>query len=130
MIEIQAPLFLVLPNNPLKKYFLSFNNYHTWPIHIRGKLRRAYCDLIKGKAEELHERFSCNIHCEVVVHPPNDGRIRDSDNHGFLHAKWTNDALTEVGCWVDDQRVVQVTLKMGEYCNDSPHATIRYTPAP
>jgi hypothetical protein len=25
---------------------------------------------------------------------------------------------------------VQVTLKMGEYCNDSPHATIRYTPAP
>lgn len=126
MIVIEAPLFLTLPNNPDKKYYLSFNNYHTWPIHIRGKLRRAYCEIIKHQMFGVSERLQGNIHCVVTVHPPKDDRIRDSDNHGFLHAKWTNDALSEVGCWVDDQIVSQVVLRMGEHDNKNPRALIRY----
>jgi hypothetical protein len=61
----------------------------------------------------------------VIMHPPKDARVRDTDDHCFLHAKWANDALKETGVYTDDRCVLDVVLMAGEP-SKTPYLSISY----
>lgn len=123
-LRLIAPPYLYLPGSD-RKHYLSFNNYHSWPIHTRTALRRAYSEVIK--AQVLHGKylFRGEVSCTVTCHPPQDDRVRDTDDHCFLHAKWANDALKEAGVWEDDNCVLNVQMLAGATAK-VPHVTIHY----
>ena len=121
---IIAPPFLYLPGSG-KKNYLSFNNYHSWPIHVRTALRRAYSAMVQSQVSGLGAHFNGDVECTVTTHQPKDGRVRDTDDHCFLHAKWANDALKEAGVWKDDTCVLNVHMIAGAHAK-VPHVTIAY----
>lgn len=123
-LKLLAPMFLFLPGES-KKHYLSFNNYHCWPVYVRTALRRAYGDLIKKQLAGVSGRFYGEVQCTVVLHPPKDTRVRDTDDHCFLHAKWANDALKETGVYTDDGCVLDVVLRAGEPVK-IPYLSISY----
>lgn len=124
-LKLLAPMFLYLPGS-VKKHYLSFNNYHNWPVHIRTALRRSYGELIKKQLKDVSGRFYGDVQCTVTLHAPKDSRIRDTDDHCFLHAKWANDALKEAGVYNDDRCVVRVLLAAGEPVRGEPYLTVSY----
>ena len=124
-LKLLAPMYLYLPGDS-KRHYLSFNNYHNWPVHIRTSLRRAYGELLKKQLSGESGRFYGEVECTVVLHPPKDDRVRDTDDHCFLHAKWANDALKEAGLYKDDQCVLDVHLLLGEQSKE-PHVAVCYS---
>lgn len=124
-LRLLAPMYLYLPGDS-KRHYLSFNNYHSWPVHIRTALRRGYGEIVKGQLSGESRRFYGEVECTVVLHPPKDDRVRDTDDHCFLHAKWANDALKESGVYDDDRCVLDVHMLLGEPSKE-PHITIVYS---
>lgn len=125
-LKLLAPMYLYLPGS-VKKHYLSFNNYHNWPVHIRTALRRSYGELIKKQLRDVSGRFYGDVQCTVTLHAPRDSRVRDTDDHCFLHAKWANDALKEAGVYNDDRCVVRVLLATGESVRGESYLTVSYT---
>jgi len=127
-VVLEAPLFLVLPENPEKKFYLTLNNYIKWSPGLRTKLRRMYCEGIKKQMLNQSVRVPAErVTCSVLVFPPNDKRVRDVDNHTFVHVKWSNDALTEIGLWADDSIVCPIHLDRGPQDKEHPRVQLSYT---
>lgn len=124
-LKLLAPMYLYLPGDS-KRHYLSFNNYHNWPVHVRTALRRSYGEIVKKQLSGEARRFYGEVECTVVLHPPKDDRVRDTDDHCFLHAKWANDSLKESGLYDDDRCVLDVHLLLGEPSRE-PHISLSYS---
>jgi Holliday junction resolvase RusA-like endonuclease len=128
MITLEAPLFLVIGKST-ERFYLSFNNFHGWSSHLRAKIRRHYCELLKKQMFQNSERIKGRVVCDVTFYPGDNKRARDTDNHCFLHVKWANDALTEIGCWEDDNAIKEIHMRAGPVDSSNPRVEISYRPA-
>jgi Holliday junction resolvase RusA-like endonuclease len=78
--------------------------------------------MISQPVRALTER----VQCSCILFPPTDKRVRDTDNSTFVHVKWANDALTEVGLWADDCIVGPILLDIGAAKKRYPMVLLRY----
>ena len=126
-IKVTVPIYVAIAKNPKrgKKYYLSFNNFHNWSPIQRSIIKNRYSEIIKAQLTNNSTRFTVNVKCSITYYPP-DRRRHDLDNHTMLHAKFCNDALTEVGCWADDDCISEITLKRGPLDKANPRVELHY----
>ena len=126
-ITVVAPISVVAKDGRkrAKAYYLSFNNYHTWSPILRAAIKVNYSNLVKAQLTNNPTRFKSKVRCTITYFPP-DKRKHDLDNHTMLHAKYCSDALTEIGCWADDDCVCEIMLRMGSVDRLLPRVEIVY----
>lgn len=122
---ISSPLDVPV-NKSGKKFILNMNNYRNTHYHVLNKAKKVYKELISQSILGL-PLFN-KIKLEFTLYPKTK-RSTDLDNVCSIHAKFFQDALTELGRIPDDNynHIVEVTYKFGSVDKENPRVDITIT---
>ena len=110
MIKIVCPLYVMLPRKKSadKKLFISMNSYGNVNTHTNNQAKKIFKEIVSKQLEGVKINGQVNINYQLFK--PNR-RKRDKMNVIAVVSKYLLDAITELGCWEDDNdEIVQREL--------------------
>lgn len=100
-IIITAPLFIDMHRKTMKdkRYYINLNVYRNLHHLVNGQLKKAYLDAVRDQLQGLS--IETPVEITYKVYKPTK-RTLDKMNVVSITSKFLLDAITELGCWVDD----------------------------
>tara|TARA_R110000850_G_scaffold204898_2_gene331137 strand:- start:144 stop:539 length:396 start_codon:yes stop_codon:yes gene_type:complete len=101
MITITAPLFIDMHRKTMKdkRYYINLNVYRNLHHLVNSQLKKAYLDAVRDQLQGLS--IETPVEITYKVYKPTK-RTLDKMNVVSITSKFLLDAITELGCWVDD----------------------------
>lgn len=101
MIKIVTPLSIVLPRKTTKdkKIPISMNAYGNVNTHTNNEVKKRFKEAIREQIENL--KIDTPVEITYQVFKPSLRRL-DKMNVIAVTSKYLLDAITELGCWEDD----------------------------
>ena len=107
----------------VKKYYLNFNNYHTWHPFVRNSIKQQFEDQVAPLLNNLPKLKTITMIEYSIYHK--DNRRFDVSNKLALIDKYTQDAIVASGKIEDDNFHY---IKSVKYCyggrKESNYATV------
>ncbi len=99
--KIISPLHVTIPRKTKKdrRIALNMNVYRNLHHSVNGQAKKLYLELIREQLEGLHIQTPVEITYKVFKPTK---RILDKMNVISVVSKFLLDAITELGCWEDD----------------------------
>lgn len=99
--KIISPLHVIIPRKTKKdrRIALNMNVYRNLHHSVNGQAKKLYLELIREQLEGLHIQTPVEITYKVFKPTK---RILDKMNVVSVVSKFLLDAITELGCWEDD----------------------------
>lgn len=99
--KIISPLHVIIPRKTKKdrRIALNMNVYRNLHHSINGQAKKLYLELLREQLEGLHIQTPVEITYKVFKPTK---RILDKMNVVSVVSKFLLDAITELGCWEDD----------------------------
>jgi len=100
-LTLVCPFAIFLPRVTMKdkRITINLNNYRNWNFRLSNEVKKAYKDHM---AEQLvGVGIQTPVEVEIRVYKPTR-RLLDKDNVISVTKKFLFDAMTEYGCWPDD----------------------------
>jgi len=100
-ILIIAPLYIDVGRKTMKpkRYYINMNTYRNLHHSINGRLKKLYLEAVREQLEGIKIETPCEIIYRVIK--PTKRRL-DKMNVISVTSKYLLDAITELGCWEDD----------------------------
>ena len=135
-IVLSLPLEIRLSKTGKSKFIVNLNNYRNAHFQTLNKAKKMYSEAVKNKVLELNQDCAssgflipgmiteCKV--EITLFPKTKRRV-DHSNPCSICEKFTNDALTEMKVWGDDDSnvIVQSTYKFGSVDPENPRFEYR-----
>lgn len=101
MIKLICPLYIVLERKtkPDKKIFVNMNTYRNLHFQINNQVKIKYKELLKEQLVGVKIKTPVEITYKVYKARNNN---LDKMNVVSITSKYLLDAITELGCWTDD----------------------------
>lgn len=101
MIKITSPLFVDLPRKTKKdkRVYININTYRNLHYLVNNQVKKAYLESIKQQLVNVIIPTPVNISYKVFK--PSKRKL-DKMNVVSITSKYLLDAVTELGCWIDD----------------------------
>lgn len=101
MIKITSPLFVDLPRKTKKgrRVYINLNIYRNLHYLVNNQVKKAYLEAIKQQLVGVTIPTPVNISYKVFK--PSKRKL-DKMNVVSITSKYLLDAVTELGCWIDD----------------------------
>ena len=99
--KIISPLHVTIPRKTKKdrRIALNMNVYRNLHHSVNGQAKKLYLELLREQLEGLHIQTPVEITYKVFKPTK---RILDKMNVISVVSKFLLDAITELGCWEDD----------------------------
>ena len=99
--KIISPLHVTIPRKTKKdrRIALNMNVYRNLHHSVNGQAKKLYLELLREQLEGLHIQTPVEITYKVFKPTK---RILDKMNVVSVVSKFLLDAITELGCWEDD----------------------------
>ena len=99
--KIISPLHVIIPRKTKKdrRIALNMNVYRNLHHSVNGQAKKLYLELLREQLEGLHIQTPVEITYKVFKPTK---RILDKMNVISVVSKFLLDAITELGCWEDD----------------------------
>ena len=100
-ITIVAPTFVDIPrkSKPDKRVYINLNTYRNLHYAVNNKVKKMYLESIREQLIGVTIETPCEI--TYKVYKPTRRRL-DKMNVVAVCSKYLLDAITELGCWEDD----------------------------
>lgn len=100
-ITIVAPTFVDIPrkSKPDKRVYINLNTYRNLHYAVNNKVKKMYLEAIREQLVGVTIETPCEI--TYKVYKPTRRRL-DKMNVIAVCSKYLLDAITELGCWEDD----------------------------
>ena len=82
-----------------KTYAINLNQYTNWHFQLKNNLKRSYAAYMADQLEGIE--IESPVEITYTVHKPTR-RTLDKMNVISITSKFLMDAITEFGCWEDD----------------------------
>ena len=101
MIKLICPLYITIERKTKadKKVFVNMNTYRNLHFQINNKVKVKYKELLREQLEGVKIKTPVEITYKVYKAR---NRIIDKMNFVCVTSKYLLDAITEAGCWTDD----------------------------
>ena len=124
-ILIIAPLYIDIERKTMKdkRYYINMNTYRNLHHRVNGMLKKKYLEAVREQLEGVKIETPCEIVYRVIK--PSKRRL-DKMNVVSVTSKYLLDAITELGCWEDDNDdfVKTETILPTEYEKDNGRVEI------
>lgn len=100
-ILITAPLYIDVERKTMKpkRYYINMNTYRNLHHSINGKLKKLYLEAVREQLEGITIQTPVCVTYKVFK---GTARRLDKMNVVAITSKFLLDAVTELGCWEDD----------------------------
>lgn len=101
MIKVVCPLYVMLERKtkPDRKIFVNMNTYRNLHFHINNKVKIKYKESVKEQLKGVTIKTPVEI--TYKVYKARNTKL-DKMNVVSVTSKYLLDAITELGCWTDD----------------------------
>ena len=101
MIKVVCPLYVMLERKtkPDKKIFVNMNTYRNLHFHINNKVKAKYKESVIEQLKGVTIKTPVEI--TYKVYKARNNKL-DKMNVVSVTSKYLLDAITEAGCWTDD----------------------------
>lgn len=101
MIKIDCPLFVLLERKtkPDRKIFINMNTYRNLHYFTNNKAKALFKEVVKPQLEGV--KIKTPVEITYKVYKARD-KVIDKMNFVCVTSKYLLDAITEAGCWTDD----------------------------
>ena len=101
MIKIDCPLFVLLERKtkPDRKIFINMNTYRNLHYFTNNKAKALFKEVVKPQLEGVKIKTPVEITYKVYKARNN---MLDKMNVVSITSKYLLDAITQLGCWTDD----------------------------
>jgi Holliday junction resolvase RusA-like endonuclease len=124
-MKIISPLYIDLPRvrTKPKRVYLNMNSYGNTNTFTNNEVKKAYLEAIREQVEGKVIQTPVEITYRVLK---GSKRRLDKLNVVSVVSKYLLDALTNLGCWIDDNDdfVKTETILPTEYDKDNPRVEI------
>ena len=125
---IHSPLYIDIPRKTKKdkRVHINFNTYRNLHFIVNNQVKKMYLEAIRTQLEGVSIPTPCDISYKVFK--PTKRRL-DKMNVIAVTSKYLLDAITELGCWEDDNDdfVKKETLLPTEYDKNNGRVEIIIT---
>ena len=98
-ILLKCPFKLKMGKRGKKYYAMNLNQYSNWHFQVRNNLKKHYKEHMKPQLESIEIQTPVQI--TYKVYKPSKRQL-DKMNVISVSSKFLMDAITELGCWDDD----------------------------
>ena len=101
VINLKCPLFIDLPRKTTKdkRIYINMNSYRNLHYLVNNQVKKMYLEAVREQLEGLTIQTPVDITYKVYKKP---SRRLDKMNVVAITSKYLLDAITELGCWEDD----------------------------
>jgi len=101
VIKLICPLYIVLERKtkPDKKIFVNMNTYRNLHFQINNQVKIKYKELLKEQL--IGVKIKTPVEITYKVYKARNNNL-DKMNVVSITSKYLLDAITELGCWTDD----------------------------
>ena len=101
ILKITSPLYIDLPRvrTPYKRVYLNMNAYGNTNTFTNNEVKKAYLEVVRKQIEG--KIIPTPVSITYKVYKQSKRRL-DKMNVVAVTSKYLLDALTELGCWEDD----------------------------
>lgn len=128
MIKVTSPLFVNLTRKTKKdkRVYININTYRNLHYLVNNQVKKAYLEAIKQQLVGVTIPTPVNISYKVFK--PSKRKL-DKMNVVSITSKYLLDAITELGCWIDDNDdyVKTETILPTEYDKDNGRVEVIIT---
>ena len=100
-INLKCPLFVDLPRKTTKdkRIYINMNSYRNLHYLVNNQVKKMYLEAVREQLEGLTIQTPVEITYKVFK---KTSRRLDKMNVVAITSKYLLDAITELGCWEDD----------------------------
>lgn len=100
-ILITAPLYIEIERKTMKdkRYYININTYRNLHHRVNGMLKKKYLEAVREQLEGVV--IETPVEVTYKVFKPSKRKL-DKMNVVSITSKFLLDAITELGCWEDD----------------------------
>lgn len=101
VINLKCPLFVDLPRKTKKdkRVYINMNSYRNLHFLVNNQVKKMYLEAVRDQLEGLTIQTPVEITYKVYK---KTSRRLDKMNVVAITSKYLLDAITELGCWEDD----------------------------
>lgn len=101
IINLKCPLFVDLPRKTTKdkRIYINMNSYRNLHYLVNNQVKKMYLEAVREQLEGLTIQTPVEITYKVYK---KTSRRLDKMNVIAITSKYLLDAITELGCWEDD----------------------------
>ena len=101
MIKIDCPLFVLLERKtkPDRKIFINMNTYRNLHYFTNNKAKALFKEVVKPQLEGV--KIKTPVEITYKVYKARNSML-DKMNVVSITSKYLLDAITQLGCWTDD----------------------------
>lgn len=101
VINLKCPLFVDLPRKTTKdkRIYINMNSYRNLHYLVNNQVKKMYLEAVREQLEGLTIQTPVEITYKVFK---KTSRRLDKMNVVAITSKYLLDAITELGCWEDD----------------------------
>ena len=101
VINLKCPLFVDLPRKTTKdkRIYINMNSYRNLHYLVNNQVKKMYLEAVREQLEGLTIQTPVDITYKVYK---KTSRRLDKMNVVAITSKYLLDAITELGCWEDD----------------------------
>lgn len=101
VINLKCPLFVDLPRKTTKdkRIYINMNSYRNLHYLVNNQVKKMYLEAVRDQLEGLTIQTPVEITYKVYK---KTSRRLDKMNVVAITSKYLLDAITELGCWEDD----------------------------
>ena len=101
IINLKCPLFVDLPRKTTKdkRIYINMNSYRNLHYLVNNQVKKMYLEAVRDQLEGLTIQTPVEITYKVYK---KTSRRLDKMNVIAITSKYLLDAITELGCWEDD----------------------------
>ncbi len=101
VINLKCPLFVDLPRKTTKdkRIYINMNSYRNLHYLVNNQVKKMYLEAVREQLEGLTIQTPVEITYKVYK---KTSRRLDKMNVVAITSKYLLDAITELGCWEDD----------------------------
>lgn len=101
VVNLKCPLFVDLPRKTTKdkRVYINMNSYRNLHYLVNNQVKKMYLEAVREQLEGLTIQTPVEITYKVFK---KTSRRLDKMNVVAITSKYLLDAITELGCWEDD----------------------------
>lgn len=127
-LELIFPLFVTLPRVTVKdkRISLNMNTYRNLDFHTNNNAKKNFKESIREQLENIIIKTPVKISWQI--YKPTKRRL-DKGNVYSMAAKYLYDAISDYGCWVDDNDdyIKQELIKPTIYDKNNGRIVVKIT---
>lgn len=120
---LKCPFTIKASPRGKKKYAINLNQYMNWHYQVKNNLKKNYKEIMRSQLEGIE--IEAPVEVTYKVYKPSLRRM-DKMNVVSITSKFLMDAISEFGCWEDDNDDVikKETILPTELDRDNPRIEV------